>query len=487
MAKSVEKQSVEKKHSISKAIEAKAAAAAFRKKTDPPIAEKEESPVQSKETEVPPPTAKAAMGAPVESKKSKQTKRFKSENRPVVNHEPVEKPDPTEFGSVSSADDETEEDEPGPEPDWLEDNDDVDPRNGMDAIEASRNPELDQHENKPTSSKEPEFVAALRSYHCDTLASTFMTGLSGLAHFGFINLDEKETNLLENLDANNRSSSAEEENAMDESLISVAVAGWEDEEEEEEEEEEQRPEERPAPEGRESRRKSGRRKEEEKEEPAPKKRGEEPAPKKRGDDRPREAESKKRESPVTMMIKKREGKSREADIPQRIDISEGDRDDGRPESRGSRSRSASRPHSVQLEERSLQLDGQGDEDGPHEEERDERDAETRTRDLYKEIAQVFPPESSKDCMSISTIEIPTPMDVTSYQREYDDDCSVSILGLFKKKRSQREQFDEVTIEEGEEMEAIEVATAPVGQLKKGKPSFIGKFLIKRKNRSAQQS
>jgi hypothetical protein len=461
-----------------------------KRKTNPPSAKKEERSVRPRTTVDAPPTAKAVKNAPGEkgpTKKSKQTKSPKSDKKSVLDYAPVsnntkstgvtsKRPDPIE--SVSSADEETETEDEN-EPDWSEeDNGEASQRNGMDAIEASRNPAVD--ETKPTTtttSKEPEFVSALRSYHCETLASTVMTGLSGLAHLGLIHLDEEDASRVENPDA--KRSPAENEHGGEEPMKSmVVVDGWEDEEEED-----QRPEERIAPEGRESRGKSGGRKEED---------DEESASKKHGDDQSLEADSNKRDTTVTLMIRKREGDMRETDVPQRINYFEGNREAGRPESRGSRSRSASRPRSVQLEERSLQLDGEEEEDKfDEEEEIGERVAENRRRALDKQVAQVFVPDSPRgiDGMSISTIEIPTPMVITAYQQE--DDGSVSILGLMKKPRNSRrqERVDEDPIEEGEEIVGVEAVALtpsdPVAELKKGKPSFIGKFLRSRKSRSTQ--
>jgi hypothetical protein len=478
--------SVEKKSSVSNPPKAEAS----EKKTGPPSARKEEKPVRSKKAEDAPPAAKAEATAksvaPSEkgtTKKSEPTKLSKVEEKSPLDHESAstntkstggtsEKPDPT--GSVSLAE---------PEPDWLDDKGGVKSGNGMDAVEFSRNPEPAQ--DKPlgaASQKEPAFVAGLRNYSCDTLASTFMAGINGLAHFGIIiNVDEKDASLLKNSDVTR--SPGEDESVVDDSLKLLTLDGWD-------EEKNQRPLERTAatPKGRDSRRKNGRRNEEDAEEGAAHFEESESTPSerkqnKRGDDRSRETDSKKRDK-----IKKREEETREAVVGQRIKYQEGDRNAGRPDSRGSRSRNAGHsPHNVQrLEERSLQLDGQDEDEEEFDTDDDlvERVAETRKRELDKQVAQVFVPDSPKDCcMSISTIEIPTPMASTAYQLE-DDGCSVSILGLEKKKRSSRkkERQDEAPLEEGEEMaEKDQIPPVIVQQLKKGKPSFIGKFLARKKS------
>jgi hypothetical protein len=444
---------VEKKSSVSKHPKAEASG----KKANPPGAKKT-----------------AAKSTPVEkepTKKSKQSKRSKSEKKSVLDHESAsnsntktsEKPDPV--GSISSAD-KNARDEPEPEPDyepdWLEDDGIVETRNGMDAIEASRNLELAENKSRTTTYKEPAFVAGLRMYHCDTLASTFMTGLTGLAHFGVVTLDEEEKNP-----------------SGDEHVID----GWMDEEE---------PEERFASESRESRRKIARRmldddEESDTDEIIERTRTERKQIKKRGDDRSRDRDSRNPNSVVNLMIRRREDEKRVAAAPQDKPESRGSR------SRGSRSRSSSRPRALKMEERSLQLDEQEfDEEEEEEELVEHAPAEIEKRELDQQVAKVFVPgpESPKGGMSISTIEIPTPMVLTAQE----DDGSVSILGLFKKKRSSRKkEREEDPIEEEEEeeeedqkVEEIERSlTPPVGipvrQLKKGKPSFIGKFLGRKRS------
>jgi hypothetical protein len=413
---------------------------------------KEEKPVRYKKTKDAPLTAKAA---------GKQTKRgtygkpdptgsvSSAEEKAKDEPEPETEPDPepeTELEPEPEPELEPEpetetesESEHGPEPDWMGWG--VQPRNGTDAIEEYRDGQL--AENQPPC-KEPEFVAGLRSYKLDTLASTCMAGLTGLAHFGLINLDEDDASLLdgslldgsllENPDAT--MSPAEDEHVMGDKLNSMGTEGWVDEEES------QNPEER---------------------------------------DEEEENDDESEQSEVIELIQ-----SERKPIKKSGDDSK---------KRDKRRRNASETRSLQLEERSLQLDGQDDdEEVDDEEEFDEEedavDPETQKRELDKQVAQVFV-RNPKDGMSISTIEIPTPLIIIPVYQE-EDEFSVSILGLIKKPRSSRRRQELSPINQGEEIVGIGATaptapTAPVTaeRLKKGKPSFLGKFRLARKNKLAQ--
>jgi hypothetical protein len=120
---------------------------------------------------------------------------------------------------------------------------------------------------------------------------------------------------------------------------------------------------------------------------------------------------------------------------------------------------------------SLKLDGQGS------------TIEDALKEAFKEAFKETEEEglgssTTRETISISTIEFPTP---TLVKEQQEDDGSISILGLDKRKRKSRIKKHQE--EQKPSQDASKAGNRHPKELKKGKPSFIGKFLSRNHKRS----